>query len=831
MVHGISNQLNNFDMKKSLFIVGMTVAVFCMQSCSDDDLEKGRPLEPGAEIIFGAKLDSKTETRTHYGPETNDDNAVQWNIYWNYSDNIDNLDQIFIYSPQGCTGRNQAKYTVHPTEANQSTAATITKIGDFGVQAGSSEGTYDFYGLYPASAVKGQAVNDVIHGYIPNQQSVSFAGTIADASATMPEKPEDGEDNSHKYLTKPDMNYCLMTASNTGVTLSADKPVQLQFKPFSSVLDITINGPKLLNTPPTCLVTSVMVIADAPIAGDFSYDFKAGVFTPGDTQKDTIEISTLSLDQEGNLVGIPMANGNTLRLQAFLLPNPDVTDIQVKVFTSDAQVFTKKLKVKDGADNVIFKPSQIHKVVLPLLDLDEAEFDYSHWLAQLDPRIYLSEVSLPGSTSSFSWKEGAANPMQTLETRAQFEAGIRVFRGHIWLYDMESDIDHQSPAFGINVNGTTYVRPMAEVIRILYKEMQAHHPDEFCVLMIADYKQDNKNDTLISNGDSPWNKDNGVTFYQRFKVIMERMVELGYVPDHIDANTTIGDVKGKVIVKLQLNGDGISRTDLATPGNATGYENVNNLLAKVKGWNNVDGGKALMNWWTARNGEQLFYAPMTFGQVGSFEYTDFSGVAWGKGIITLGKEGLACTAAKLINDNATYSLGWNTHCSVTTQPEDNELNNVSNMWYIYGAQANPSNDDQWTDAQNLVGQARNAIIATYNADSHNKFYMTYLGGAGNQVTNTDATTTLVKLWNDNLTDFNTNGYKPYGWVLFNNIPDANKPYDGLSDTEKLVRNGIKTVISRNNDVNYKLKRKLDVTPVKARPSGDTKGTANGGSAF
>lgn len=808
----------------------MTVAVFCMQSCSDDDLEKGRPLEPGAEIIFGAKLDSKTGTRTHYGPETDDDNAVQWNIYWNYSDNIDNLDQIFIYSPQGCTGRNQAKYTVHPTEANQSTAATITKIGDFGVQAGSSEGTYDFYGLYPASAVKGQAVNDVIHGYIPNQQSVSFAGTIADASATMPEKPEDGKDDSHKYLTKPDMNYCLMTASNTGVTLSADKPVQLQFKPFSSVLDITINGPQVLNTPPTCLVTSVMVIADAPIAGDFSYDFKAGVFTPGDTQKDTIEISTLSLDQEGNLVGIPMANGNTLRLQAFLLPNPDVTDIQVKVFTSDAQVFTKKLKVKDSADNVIFKPSQIHKVVLPLLDLDEAEFDYSHWLAQLDPRIYLSEVSLPGSTSSFS-KDGAENSMQNIDTRAQFEAGIRVFRGYIWLYDMQSDIDHQSPAFGINVNGTTYVRPMAEVIRILYNEMQAHHPDEFCVLMIADYKQDKKDDIPISNGNSPWNGDNGVTFYQRFKVIMERMAELGYVPDHIDANTTIGDVKGKVIVKLQLNGDGISRTDLATPGNATGYENVNNLLAKVKGWNNVDGGKALMNWWTARNGEQLFYAPMTFGQVGSFEYTDFSGVAWGKGTITLGKEGLACTAAKLINDNATYSLGWNTHCSVTTQPEDNELNNVSNMWYIYGAQANPTNNSQWDDAQGLVRQARNAIIATYNADSHNKFYMTYLGGAGNQVTNTDATTTLVNLWNENLTDFNTNGYKPYGWVLFNNIPDANKPYDELSATEKLVRDGIKTVISRNNDVNYKLKRKLDVTPVKARPSGDTKGTANGGSAF
>lgn len=820
-------------MKKNLFIAAMTVAASAaLLSCSDDDLAKGTPLEPGAEIRFGASLPDNATTRTYYGGETTIDGKTVWPIYWNYEDG--KRDEIFIYSPQAMSGRNQAKYRVEATKKDLKSAQSIVKLGDTGIQAGAA-GTYNFYGLYPASAVKGQAVNNVIHGYIPNQQSVSFAGTIADASAMMPEKPEAGEGDRYKYLTKPDMNYCLMTASNTGVTLSADKTVQLQFKPFSSVLDITINGPKLLNTPPRCLVTSVMVIADAPIAGDFSYDFKEGVFTPGDIKKDTIEISTLSLDQQGNLVGIPMANGNTLRLQAFLLPNPDVTGIRVKVFTSDAQVFTKELKVKDDADKVIFKPSQIHKVVLPLLDLDEAEFDYSHWISQLDPRIYLSEVSLPGSTSSFSWKEGAANPMQTLETRKQFEAGIRVFRGHIWLYDMASGIDGQSPAFGINVNGTTYVRPMAEVIRILYNEMQAHHPDEFCVLMIADYMQDNKNDTPVSNGYSPWNGDNGVTFYQRFKVIMDRMAELGYVPDHIDANTTIGDVKGKVIVKLQLNGNG-QQANAATgkvSGAAIGADNVNNLLAKIQGWNKVDGGKALMNWWTARNGEALFYAPMTFGKVGSFTYTDFSAGFLGKGTITLGGEGLARTAAGLINTNADYSWAyWRTNCSVTDKPEVSELDNVSNMWYIYGAQANPSNDDQWTNAQNLVGQARNAIIATYNADSHNKFYMTYLGGAGNQVTSTDATTTLVKLWNDNLTDFNTNdGYKPYGWVLFNNIPDATKSYDGLSATEKLVRDGIKTVISRNNDVNYKLKRKLDVTPVKARPSGDTKGTAYGGSAF
>lgn len=812
----------------------MTIAFWGMQSCSDDDFGKGKPLAPGTEIAFGAKLVSDTKTRTCYDDEDIENaEATQWRIFWNYSDNSDDLDQIFIYSPQGCNGRNQAKYTVRPTEPNMATAADITKIGDFGVQS-STETTYDFYGLYPASAVNGEADNHIIQGHLPYQQSVSFAGTKEDASATMPDKPTPG---SHYYLTKPDMNYCLMTAANTGVTLSADTPVKLQFKPFSTVLDITVNGPVTTNIVDECLVTSVMVIANAPIAGDFSYDFKATdpqeAFKAGDNAKDSIEISTLSYDQDGNLVGIPMANGNTLRLQAFLLPNPDVTDIKIKVFTSDAQTWTQTLKLTHN-DTPIFRPSQIHKVELPMLNVEEGEFDYSHWISQLDPRIYLSEVSLPGSTSSFSWKEGTENTMQTIDTRKQFQAGIRVFRGHIWLYDMVSTIDNMSPAFGINVNGQTYVRPLAEVIRILYEEMQLHHPDEFCVLMIADYKQNNKTDTPISNTNSPWNNDNGNLFYQRFKVIMERMAELGYIPDHIDANTTIGDVKGKIIVKLQLNGNGEQDALFISTqtGEAAGTDNVNKLLAKIQGWNNVDESKALMNWWTARNGEELFYAPMTFGKVGSFEYTNFSYGSRGRGTITLGKEGLSSTAANLINTTAdTYLSNWRANCSTTAKPENGDLNNVSNMWYIYGAQANPSNNTQWNNAQNLANKAISAINDTYDADSHNKFYMTYLGGAGTGITNTDATKKLVENWNKEREKLNTNGYKPYGWVLFNNIPDVEKTETELSETEKLVQKGIKTVISRNNDVNYKLKRKLDVTPVKTTPTGDMKGASNGGPIF
>lgn len=847
-------------MKDRLLTIVMLLATVGITSCSDEDLKKGSPVEIGSEIKFGASLDPETRSRTHYGDkEFNDPTSTIWPIYWNYPDN---LDQIFIYSPQGVQGRNQAKYTVNPAKEDQNTAATITKIGDFGVQAGDAE-TYDFYALYPASSVRETADNGIIYGTLSPEQSVTFAGSKAQAATVVPDAPVQGTGDAYDFLTTPDMSGCLMTASNTGVTLTTEESVKLAFKPFSSVLDITVSGPASTNTTPECLVTSVMIIADAPIAGDFSYDFTKTTleeaFKIEETNAtDTIEVSTLSLDKQGNLVGIPMGSGNTLRLQAFLLPNPAVKDIKVKVFTSDAQTWTQKLNLTNNGTQ-LFKPSQIHKVVLPLLNIQEAQFNYNQWLSQLDPRIYLSEISLPGSTSSFSWKEGSTNAMQTLTAKQQFEAGIRVFRCHIWLYDMASSIDNQSPSFGININGTTYVRPMAEVITELYNEMKDNHPDEFCILMVSDYKQIIAEQSTDSQGNiipaSPasatWNRDNGRTFYTRFKRIVEEMVNLGYLPNKIDANTTLGDVKGKVLLKLQLNANGtdegwtsqlhVAKGRPEDIGGVMGYEDMNNVIDKISAWSEVNDTKALMNWWTARNGSALFYAPMNFGDVGSFTFdTQFTNSSSGKGSVTITQSGLAADAVTMLVDKATWrrpgnypSSYWMGNCSVTSVPDN--FDDPSQMWYVYGAQANPSDSREWTAAQTLVTEATDAIRLYYHPDGntfHNKFFMTYLGGNGSEANATTVTTTLVPAWNTavDATAFGKN--RPFGWVLFNTIPSIDKADNQLTNAEDLVRKGVQKVISRNNDINFKLKRKLNNTPTPAAaPSGDVKGTQSGGSLF
>lgn len=821
-------------MKEFLVTSVIVMAAVGMQSCTDDTPKGGTPVETGSEIRFGAILDTEISSRTHYGPETTADGKSVWPIYWNYPDN---LDQIFIYSPEGCEGRNQAVYTVHPENDTQTTAAEITKNGDFGVQAGTAE-KYNFYGMYPASAVTAKAENGIIKATLPASQSVTFAGTEANPTDIVPTNSQVGD---YQYLTTPDMSSCLMTAVNNDVVLEADKAVSLNFTPFSSVIDITIPGPVNNNTITErgdCAVTSVMIIAEGGhIAGDFSYDFTKPTLEEalqfGANARDSIVVSTLGTDANGNMTGIPLANNNTLRLQAFLLPDPNVTKLTVQVFTSDAQIWTKVL------DMTNFQPRQIHKVILPKLNFDEAKFDYSRWISQLDPRIYISEISLPGSTSSFSWVLGStsSDKLQTIRVAEQFKAGIRVFRCHVWLYDMPG-ADGQSPSFGINIDGQTYVRPLGEVVEQLYNIMEQEHSDEFCVLMISDYKQTIETGSTATDyegkpvptspGNATWNNDNGKTFYERFKVISQKWENEGWVPAHVDANTTIADVKGKVIVKLQLNADGGDDTDLRSNniGGAYGAADMNSLLTKIQGWSAVNDCSALLNWWTAMNGRNIFYAPMTYGVVGSFTFTNFTNLLNGMNRGTLSNivPGLGSEAAnQLVTNASTTASVWRGSCNLTTQPTN--INDAGTFWYIYGAQVKA--DANYDNAIGLINQAVSAIRNTYNPTTHNKLYMTYLGGSGGgSYTVDDISDNFIERWQSQIgTSW---GNRPYGWVLFNTIPQANTQ---LTGTPATIQSMISKVISQNNDLNFKLQRNLTATPAKAAPSGDTQGTRNGGSVF
>ena len=509
----------------SLMIIGLA-------SCVNDNVTGGKPLPKGTEFDFGTTVDANL-SRTYYDPaDVANPNATYWKIFWNYQDP---LDQVYIYSPQAMTGRQQAAYTVHGVKDQYS--ATATKNSEIGIQL-SDANTYDFYGMYPAQNVKANSGS----GY-----SLSATMPIFQTASTT--EIMDSENKVGNLETSADMNSALMIAKKSDFMPSTQNnaKVDLQFEPFASMLNVTVNGVEQDNFKYEVLITSIIIEADAPIAGDFTYNYETKAITFGENASNFIQIDTKFKDAAGHQIGVPMGPDSKLNVRAFMIPNPNVKRMKVKVVTSAAQTLTKTLNMAN------FKNSQIHFAKLPKIKASNLQFDYKIWLSQLDPNIYLSEISMPGSALTFSYKlTDDLQKTQTLNLTEQFENGIRVFQFHVNTVNQTSTYDGGSTSVGIALpNGTPMEKEdgsyytIEDVINALHSEMKGLHKDEFCVVAISDWIKD----TSI-------NKKNEIQkLYQRLNAVIDKAGEMGLVAANVNPNTTIADVKGKVIFKLQLNSE------------------------------------------------------------------------------------------------------------------------------------------------------------------------------------------------------------------------------------------------------------------------------------
>lgn len=507
----------------SLMIIGLA-------SCVNDNVTGGKPLPKGTEFDFGTTVDANL-SRTYYDPtDVANPNATYWKIFWNYQDP---LDQVYIYSPQAMTGRQQAAYTVHGVKDQYS--ATATKNSEIGIQL-SDANTYDFYGMYPAQNVKANSGSG---------HSLSATMPIFQTASTT--EIMDSKNPVSNLETSADMNSALMIAKKAGFMPNTNNnaKVDLQFEPFATTLNVTVNGVEQSNLQYKVLITSIIIEADAPIAGDFTYNYDTKAITFGENASNFIEINTKFKDAAGHQIGVPMGPDSKLNVRAFMIPNPNVTSLKVKVVTSAAQTLTKTLNMAN------FKNSQIHFAKLPKINASNLQFDYKIWLSQLDPNIYLSEISMPGSALTFSYKlTDDLQKTQTLDLTKQFENGIRVFQFHVNTVNQTSTYDGGSTSVGIALpNGTPMEKEdgsyytIENVINALHSEMKGLHKDEFCVVAISDWIA------------KPVTTAKMTTLYNRLNAVIDKAGEMGLVAANVNPNTTIADVKGKVIFKLQLNSD------------------------------------------------------------------------------------------------------------------------------------------------------------------------------------------------------------------------------------------------------------------------------------
>lgn len=544
----------------SLMIIGLA-------SCVNDNVTGGKPLPKGTEFDFGTTVDANL-SRTYYDPaDVANPNATYWKIFWNYQDP---LDQVYIYSPQAMTGRQQAAYTVNGVKDQYS--ATATKNSEIGIQL-SDANTYNFYGMYPAQNVKANSGS----GY-----SLSATMPIFQTASTT--EIMNSETNVGNLETSADMNSALMIAKESGFMPNTQNnaKVNLQFEPFASMLNVTVNGVEQSNFNYKVLITSIIIEANAPIAGDFTYNYETEDITFGENASNFIRIDTRFKDAAGHQIGVPMGPDSKLNVRAFMIPNPNVKSLKVKVVTSAAQTLTKNLNMTN------FKKSQIHFAKLPKINASNLQFDYKIWLSQLDPNIYLSEISMPGSALTFSYKLSEDyQKTQTLDLTKQFENGIRVFQFHVNTIDQTSTYDGGSKSVGIalpngdpmpRINGNGYWT-IEDVIDALHAEMKGVHKDEFCVVAISDWLA------------KPVYTKDMTTLYNRLKAVLNKAGEKGLVATNVNPNTTIADVKGKVIFKVQLNGS---------------YPDAWPQLTGADVWMNIFNNKANTN---------VFYSPMPFGEL------------------------------------------------------------------------------------------------------------------------------------------------------------------------------------------------------------------------
>ena len=663
----------------SLMIIGLA-------SCVNDNVTGGKPLPKGTEFDFGTTVDANL-SRTYYDPaDVANPNATYWKIFWNYQDP---LDQVYIYSPQAMTGRQQAAYTVHGVKDQYS--ATATKNSEIGIQLSDAD-TYDFYGMYPAQNVKANSGS----GY-----SLSATMPIFQTASTT--ETMDSENPVSNLETTADMNSALMIAKEAGFMPSTQNnaKVNLQFEPFASMLNVTVNGVEQTNLQYKVLITSIIIEADAPIAGDFTYNYDTKAITFGENASNFIQIDTKFKDAAGHQIGVPMGPDSKLNVRAFMIPNPNVKSLKVKVVTSAAQTLTKTLNMAN------FKNSQIHFAKLPKINASNLQFDYKIWLSQLDPNIYLSEISMPGSALTFSYKlKNDIQRTQTLNLTEQFENGIRVFQFHVNTVNQTSTYDGGSKSVGIALpDGTPMEKDgggywtIEDVINALHSEMKGLHKDEFCVVAISDWIA------------KPVTTAKMTTLYNRLNAVIDKAGEMGLVAANVNPNTTIADVKGKVIFKLQLNSD---------------YPDA---------WSELNGADLWMNIFDNVANTNVYYSQMPFKTIPA---TNASG-----------------TSANVLSNNGMnfiYSEDALPFKKLSTSYKDGIKECAKNVLAAYANNYNSAEHRNFSMTY-LGGQGKEIVYTvtpSQIAKDLNKIWLDYIKA------NTKNTTDVLRT-------------KPWGWVMLNRV--------------------------------------------------------------
>ena len=563
-------------MKKIAYSL-FAAAFVALSGCQDDVVveEPVVPAQTGDEITFGSSLENTetTDTRTIYGDniEVGQDGISYYPVTW------EDGDQIAIYCPQASNGT-LVNYKVTPdlTDASHSSAVTKVNAEQAGLQWGTEE-THKFSAIYPADKILGMEEGKLECEIPVNQDPVSWKKERNDARGTT-------------YTGVANTDYAFMWAYNEhNKTDGGD--VALNFKPWVTILDVEINGPAKAGEEIKMSSAQIRSTTGETLNGKFLLDFNSVEDNPtdldaaptyiqsGDPNATRSQITIQFYDKElnnGEGDFITLKHGDKIVVRFYLLPKDDNydtngrQDLQIRVTPYNSAVLTRTLNAEGGTHTGGILAHKVNKVILPPV----SKTGPNYWMSSLNPNIYLTELSLPGSKFSYqnsTDQPGLSTYYQSLSVENQIKNGIRAFHVQTVADNVDSDGPDRNDDGGNKYSMELKVSVAEKKTSISLKDM---------VKTVAQGLKDAEDDygktgeyafillTYTGNGSEGFGSTSGYNWEVApaqawMQAVKNELAEMAQDDDNtyrlytdkITPNTTLGQVAGHVIIKVNYNND------------------------------------------------------------------------------------------------------------------------------------------------------------------------------------------------------------------------------------------------------------------------------------
>ena len=553
-------------MKKIVYYSLCAVALAALSSCQEDIVEEAViPAQTGDEITFGSELDEQL-TKTIYGDLVEVTEGTNY-----YPVKWEDGDHISIYCPEAAQTK-IVKYKITPNSSNPSTSSAVTKVNpdEAGLQWGDAP-THHFSAFYPGDRILGSE-GGLLRAEIPvRQEPVRW-------------DKKGNETGGTTYTGVANTDYAFMWAYGTH-DKSDGGDVALTFKPWVTILDVEINGPA--NAGESIKMSSVQIrsLSGETLNGEFQIDFNPVEDSEsnyptykeyGNPNATRSQISIQLYDDEwvkedgtkGDF--ITLKHGDKIVVRFFLLPkdvNYDTSgegrnDLQIRVTPFNSAVLTRTLNAQEGTVHGGILAHKVNKVILPSV----SKTGPNDWMSSLNPGIFVTELSLPGSKMSYqTTANGAEVAYQTLTIEKQMDNGIRAFQIQTASIDTYNRLIGYSDASYQHLRACVAGRrtdiPFSDIVKdiadgLKRAEDRGHHNEYAFILLTASLSECDSYDPSAAwfddvSGEEAW-----------MDAIKTDLAAMAAAPDtyrlyteEVTPATTIADVAGHIIIKVNYNDD------------------------------------------------------------------------------------------------------------------------------------------------------------------------------------------------------------------------------------------------------------------------------------